>query len=76
MTIAPITDVTLKEDDLIRLEDGLGVKLQPDYRRFMLEHNGGKPSPCTINFWRFTVWGGYRKSSWAARTARKSPSTT
>lgn len=49
-TIAPISDVALKEEDLKHLESTLGVKLPQDYRAFMMIHNGGKPTVGVFNF--------------------------
>ncbi|MBL9178383.1 MAG: SMI1/KNR4 family protein [Verrucomicrobiaceae bacterium] len=49
-TIAPISHVALKEDDLEHLESRLGVKLPQDYKIFMMLHNGGKPAASVFNF--------------------------
>lgn len=35
----------LAESELAAAEQQLGVKLPDDYRRFMLQHNGGQPEP-------------------------------
>lgn len=36
---------TLSNRDLLNLESSLGVALPDDYRRFLLQHNGGRPYP-------------------------------
>ena len=43
----------LAEEDVARAEAELGVALPPAYRRFLLEHNGGRPSPADFKItWR------------------------
>jgi hypothetical protein len=41
----PITDV-----DLDALDHAIGAKLPASYRRFLLEHNGGQPTPDSFPF--------------------------
>lgn len=35
----------LKEEDILTLEQQLGIRLPDGYREFLLEHNGGRPEP-------------------------------
>jgi hypothetical protein len=35
----------LKDRDIVAWEDAMGQALPPDYRDFLLEHNGGRPFP-------------------------------
>ena len=35
----------LQEQDITRVEAELGYSLPPQYRRFLLQHNGGRPHP-------------------------------
>jgi len=39
----------LTEHDVIKIEDRLGVRFPAPYRRFLLKHNGGRPTPDTID---------------------------
>jgi cell wall assembly regulator SMI1 len=43
------TGPTLTEDEVKNFESGLGVALPADYRAFLLAHNGGTPTPDTID---------------------------
>jgi len=35
----------LREEDVVRVEQQLGITLPDDYREFLLMHNGGHPEP-------------------------------
>lgn len=41
------------ESDIISLERELGASLPPDYRKFLLAHNGGLPTPFVIDIEEF-----------------------
>lgn len=50
-TLTPIADVaTLTEDSIRSIERKLSCELPDDYRRFLLEHNGGFPVPDCVRF--------------------------
>lgn len=49
MTLEPIAP-PITEVDLAALEARIGVRLPDDYRRFLLEHNGGEPTPRCFRF--------------------------
>jgi cell wall assembly regulator SMI1 len=39
----------IEEDQIAELEAELGTSLPRDYRQFMLKHNGGTPTPNTVD---------------------------
>jgi cell wall assembly regulator SMI1 len=39
----------VKEVEIVAFEQELGARLPSDYRKFLLEHNGGRPKPDTID---------------------------
>lgn len=43
------TNKPLSNNELIRIEEAIGAPLPNQYRSFLLAHNGGRPSPDTID---------------------------
>jgi cell wall assembly regulator SMI1 len=50
--LKPVGNLT--EEKILEMEERLGTGFPADYRRFLLEHNGGRPSPARFDI----VWQG------------------
>lgn len=48
--LKPVGNLT--EEKILEVEERLGTAFPADYRRFLLEHNGGRPSPARFDI----VW--------------------
>lgn len=44
------SEMPIAQEDLVRLEDQLKIELPDEYRRFLLQNNGGRPEPDVFRF--------------------------